>query len=184
MNKNMMNIAILTASLLVASCGNKQAAPAVDVESLQPAIEQAQSAGQQSETMNTIDKPSFSFAIPEGWLQMPGDNDDEKESAMVFRGRDVSELMDAAFMMINIVDDEGKTLEEGLEDFRMETQAKQSDDVTIGGKIYKAFTAVEEGTESTIVVSHEGNKFISFIIGKANIQDPDVRAIINSFKLK
>ena len=115
---------------------------------------------------------------------MPGDNDDEKESAMVFRGRDVSELMDAAFMMINIVDDEGKTLEEGLEDFRMETQAKQSDDVTIGGKIYKAFTAVEEGTESTIVVSHEGNKFISFIIGKANIQDPDVRAIINSFKLK
>ena len=48
-----MTIAILTASLLVASCGNKQAAPAVDVESLQPAIEQAQSAGQQSEMMNT-----------------------------------------------------------------------------------------------------------------------------------
>ena len=43
---------------------------------------------------------------------------------------------------------------------------------------------MEDGTESTILVSHEGSKFITFIIGKANVQDPDVRAIINSFILK
>lgn len=184
MNKNVMTIAILTASLLVASCGNKQAAPAVDIASTEPAIEQAQSANLQSEMKSTIDKPSFSFAIPEGWQQLPGDNDEDQEGAMVFKGRDVTELMDAAFMMINVGDDEGKTLEEGLEDFRKETKANQSDDVMIGGKTYKAFTAVEDGTESTILVSHEGSKFITFIIGKANVQDPDVRAIINSFILK
>jgi ABC-type glycerol-3-phosphate transport system substrate-binding protein len=180
MKKNLLSIAILAAGLLVASCGNKQAAPAPEA----PVADSEASAGL-PELKTTIDKNSFSFAIPEGWQSMPGDDEGgDKEGAMVYKGKDATELMSAAFMMISVGDDEGKTLDEGIKEFQEDAKATAIDDVTIGGKTYKAFTATESGMESTFLLAHEGRKFIAFIIGKASAEDPEVRAIVNSFKLK
>jgi len=180
MKKSIYSIAILAAGLLAASCGNKQTPPPSVT-----AVEQAEAAEQLPEVKTTIDKNSFTVALPDGWQAMPGDDEDGgKESTIVFKGKDVTELMTAAFMMINVGDDEGKTLDEGIKEFLEESKAQPAEDVKIGGKTYKTFTLVEDSVESPMLVTQENNKFISFIVGKASVQDPEVRAIINSFRLK
>ena len=184
----LMSSTVIGSSLLLTSCGgNKQTHLQTVAEEL-AAESAAQSADDlssepQTAALTTVDKPTFSFTIPDGWLPMPGDNE-AQESAMVFKGKDVTDLMDAAYMMVTLGDDEGKTLEESMVDFLIATQAKQIDDVTIQGKTLKAFTVDEDGMHSTILVAHEGHKFVTFTITKTTAQDPGVQTIIGSFKLK
>lgn len=184
----LMSSTVIGGSLLLTSCGgNKQTHLQTVAEEL-AAESAAQSADDlssepQTAALTTVDKPTFSFTIPDGWLPMPGDNE-AQESAMVFKGKDVTDLMDAAYMMVTLGDDEGKTLEESMVDFLIATQAKQIDDVTIQGKTLKAFTVDEDGMYSTILVAHEGHKFVTFTITKTTAQDPGVQTIIGSFKLK
>jgi major membrane immunogen (membrane-anchored lipoprotein) len=186
MKKNFIHIAILVAGMLLTACGNKQTVPAVIAEGGETGqAEQTAAQQQMAAAKSTINKKSFSIALPEGWQSMPSDDgEDGKESLIVFKGKDMTELMSAAFMMVSVGDSDGMSLEDGISEFEKDTKAKAGKDITINGKTYKAFTAVEDGQESTFLFAQEEEKFISFLIGKSDANDPEIQTIINTFKLK
>ena len=178
MKKQVLTIAIMAVGLLVVSCGNKtgNAAGGADSTAVVKADVKA------SDVKTTSEKKLFSVGAPEGWEAM-SDDDPESTNIMLLKGG-MENVMKDAFIIAEVRPTEGETLESGMKEAEEDGKAKVLDDVTAGGFTYKHLYIEEGEMPGHILVAQEGDQFITFTIGKADVDDPDVLAILNSFKLK
>lgn len=179
MRKQVLTIAMMAVALLVASCGNKSGNNASGADSTQVAPKNEAKA---SEVKTTYEKKLFSVGAPEGWETMPND-DPESTDIMLLKGG-IENVMKDAFVIAEVRPTEGETLESGMKEAEEDGKAKVLDDVTAGGFTYKHLYLEEGEMPGHILVAQQGDQFITFTIGKADVDDPDVQAILQSFKLK
>lgn len=138
---------------------------------------------EQSAVVKTIDQKTYSLGLPKGWVTMSaGDTE-----CMVFKGSasKPSEAIDGVWVALNTttVEAKGMNLELAIKAMLKEMGAKQLEDVTIGGTTYKQCSYTEKGVESRILMAGK-DKLVSFMMSRTTPDDPDVRAIISSLKLK
>lgn len=184
MRKHVMTLAVVAVGLLVMACGNKSGnnAAGADSTAVAAAPEAKAPSKDLPEVKKIYEKTDFSVGVPEGWETMPND-DPESMDIMLLKGG-IDKITKEPFIMIDLEGAEGQGFEADVKDFQENTNAKALDDVTLNGLTYKAFYMEEGEIPGTILVSRHKNLNVSITIGKADLNDPEIQAILQSFKLK
>ena len=184
MRKQVLTFTIMAAGLLVVACGNKSAnaAGGADSTAVAAAPEAAKADVKSSDVKKTYEKSDFSIGAPEGWETMPND-DPQSTDIMLLKGG-IDKMMKDAFVILDIEGAEGASFEEAMKEFQENTKGKLLDDVTAAGITFKHFYIEESEMPGHILIAQQNGKNISFTIGMAEVDDPDVQAILNSLKLK
>ena len=189
--KTFFSIAILAASVcIVVACGN-QSANNVNVSSADSTdsaeVAEAPAATEMEQDLpqvkTSFEQKNFTVGVPEGWNTTPN-LDAEASDIMVFKG-DMGKIMSSPAVVINVdVPENGKSFEDAMKAAEAETKAKPVDDVTIGGRIFRCFELTEGGSKGTILCAEENGKMVSVTIVNSQVDNPEVRAVINSLKVK
>lgn len=184
MKKNYFSFAILAASFCVmASCGSKSADNAGGADSTELAPEAEETVENLPATKTSFEQKNFIVSVPEGWNTTPNP-DASRSDIMLFKG-DMENIMSSPVMMINVdAPAEGMTFDEAFKALQADSGAQAIDDVTIGGKTYKGLVLTEGENTGTILAREEGDKVIALTITNSGLDNPEVRTIIQSIKVK
>ena len=186
MKKVLFSIAVLAVVATMTACGNKSAQP---VEGQDDAATSEQSAEAQSEEAapavalaTTIEKGTYTIGLPEGWSTLSAND----KSWYVYTGdrKKPSEAVNGTFIIMQFQPSDGKTIEDGIKEAVDNMAAKQLDDVTFNGTTYKQLSYTEDGVDGRILVTTDDKQVISFMMARTTPDDPEIQAIINSFKKK
>lgn len=178
MKKCMMTFAIVAVGLLVAACGAK-----TSIGNQQGTDEVKDASANISGITSTIEHSQFSVGLPNGWQTMPSD-DPTYPGTMLFRGGNEMNLADTGFLMFNLEKKEGKSLEESMTEFENESKAKRLKAMTFGDTTWQGFEIKEGEVTGKILVMEQNGYFVTATITKMELDDPDIKAIIQSFKTK
>lgn len=180
MKKSLLSIAILAAAFCMTACGNKSGDNAGGADSTEVAPEAT--AQTEIELKTVYDQKMFSVGVPEGWNTTPN-NDPETSDIMFFKG-DMEQIMSIPCVIFNVdVPEDGKSLEESFKELEIEG-SKPLDDVTIGRQTYKCMEVNEDGQKGLLLGSMDKGKTIGITLVNAELNDPEVQAIIESLKVK
>lgn len=186
MKKNILSIAIVAATAcVVVACGNKSVNNTGSADSTEVAGVPEKTEIEQNlpEVKTGFDKKTFAVSVPEGWNTTPNP-DTESSDIMVFKG-DMEKIMTSPALIINVDEPEdGKSFDDAIKTVDEDTNTKAIDDVTIGGRTFKGFQMTEGEVTGTILCAEENGKMISVTIVNTQVDDPEVRAIIRSLKVK
>ena len=190
MKKVLFSIALATVALV--SCGNKPAPNADSQEAVASEqstdVQEAAAPEQGAEEApavalpTTIDKGTYTIGLPEGWSTLSAND----TGCYMYKGdgKKPSEAVSGTFIIMQVHPSDGKTIEEGIKEAVDNMAAKQLDDVTFGGITYKQLSYTEDGVDGRILVTIDDKQVISFLMARTTPNDPEIQAIINSFKKK
>ena len=186
MKKVLFSFAVLAVVATMTACGNKSAQP---VEGQDDATTSEQSTkAQPAEAAptvalaTTIDKETYTIGLPEGWSTLSAND----KGCYMYKGdgKKPSEAVSGTFIIMQFQPSDGKTIEDGIKEAVDNMAAKQLDDVTFNGTTYKQLSYTEDGVDGRILVTTDGEQVISFMMARTTPDDPEIQAIINSFKKK
>lgn len=171
-------LCLTAAAMIVACTGN---GPANKAEGDKDSVKTEQKDVKPQKALKTpISHKEWSAGLPDGWTIVSQD----EEGCMAFKGKDLGKALESPVVMVSTKSLDGAPLEFICKLLQKEMGAKQQNDVTIGGRVYKMFDITEDGTSAQLAVVADGDKLFSVTIMNTNVDDVDVQSILSSLKKK
>lgn len=181
MKKSILSFAILASGLILASCANKESAKTTDSDS---AVATEAVATAPSATQVNLDL--FSVDVPQGWKVEKASSFNCKLQPEVEPESEVKSL-EGWYVDITIWSVNDFTLKETVENWKGTHEGgKQMEPLTFGGIKFQYYYDDYQYARSSLLVSQlpDNKGLVDIKIVGYTVDDPTVKAILESFKLK
>ena len=180
MKKTKRNIVVVAATLLMVACGGKTSTdnPQVAAGTDEPTAEVVELPSIKS----NVENAKATLGLPEGWIQIVNEGDEGTSIDLAKAASREAMTGDEAGIHLEFGDAKGQTADEIFA--ALAEGAETKGDLQLDNLIYKVAKTAGEPTRYELVTVADGKMAYVALTGGAQPEDADVKAILNSLKLK